>query len=89
MLDQAWADVPPELRGAAGLTLRAHLEKLGAGGSPARGSGSVPAGVRSDQAATPPARSPSRMCSTTSASTASARSLSIWQVPAAAWPPPP
>ena len=28
MLDHAWADVPPELRGAAGLTLRAHLEKL-------------------------------------------------------------
>ncbi|HYI38162.1 MAG TPA: MBL fold metallo-hydrolase [Thermoleophilaceae bacterium] len=28
MLDQAWADVPAELRGAACLTLRAHLEKL-------------------------------------------------------------
>ena len=28
MLDHAWPDVPPELRHAAGLTLRAHLEKL-------------------------------------------------------------
>jgi len=28
MLDRAWPDVPPELRGAAGLTLRAHLAKL-------------------------------------------------------------
>lgn len=28
MLDRAWSDVPPALRGAAGLTLRAHLEKL-------------------------------------------------------------
>jgi glyoxylase-like metal-dependent hydrolase (beta-lactamase superfamily II) len=28
MLDHAWADVPPELRPAAALTLRAHLEKL-------------------------------------------------------------
>ena len=28
MLDRAWSDVPPQLRGAAGLTLRAHLEKL-------------------------------------------------------------
>lgn len=28
MLDHAWADVPPELRGAARLTLQAHLEKL-------------------------------------------------------------
>lgn len=28
LLDHAWADVPPELRGAAALTLRAHLEKL-------------------------------------------------------------
>jgi glyoxylase-like metal-dependent hydrolase (beta-lactamase superfamily II) len=28
MLDHAWADVPPALRPAAGLTLRAHLEKL-------------------------------------------------------------
>ena len=28
LLDAAWADVPPDLRPAAGLTLRAHLEKL-------------------------------------------------------------
>ena len=28
MLDHAWSDVPPELRGAATLTLQAHLEKL-------------------------------------------------------------
>ncbi len=28
MLDHAWSDVPPALRGAAALTLRAHLEKL-------------------------------------------------------------
>jgi glyoxylase-like metal-dependent hydrolase (beta-lactamase superfamily II) len=28
MLDHAWADVPAELRGAAALTLKAHLEKL-------------------------------------------------------------
>lgn len=28
MLDQAWSDVPRPLRGAAALTLRAHLEKL-------------------------------------------------------------
>ncbi len=28
MLDHAWPEVPPELRGAAGLTLRAHLAKL-------------------------------------------------------------
>lgn len=28
LLDAAWADVAPDLRGAAGLTLRAHLEKL-------------------------------------------------------------
>jgi glyoxylase-like metal-dependent hydrolase (beta-lactamase superfamily II) len=28
MLDHAWADVPPELRFAASLTLRAHLDKL-------------------------------------------------------------
>ena len=28
MLDHAWPEVPPELRYAAGLTLRAHLEKL-------------------------------------------------------------
>lgn len=38
MLDRAWSDVPPELRGAAGLTLRAHLEKLGH-------EGRLPAGV--------------------------------------------
>jgi glyoxylase-like metal-dependent hydrolase (beta-lactamase superfamily II) len=28
LLDSAWADAPPELRPAAALTLRAHLEKL-------------------------------------------------------------
>ena len=28
LLDHAWADVPRELRGAAALTMRAHLEKL-------------------------------------------------------------
>jgi glyoxylase-like metal-dependent hydrolase (beta-lactamase superfamily II) len=28
LLDAAWADAPPELRPAAALTLRAHLEKL-------------------------------------------------------------
>ena len=28
LLDAAWSDVPGELRAAAGLTLRAHLEKL-------------------------------------------------------------
>lgn len=28
MLDRGWSDVPTELRGAAALTLRAHLEKL-------------------------------------------------------------
>jgi glyoxylase-like metal-dependent hydrolase (beta-lactamase superfamily II) len=28
LLDAAWSDVPPELRGAAALTLAAHLEKL-------------------------------------------------------------
>ncbi|MFN2617825.1 MAG: MBL fold metallo-hydrolase [Thermoleophilaceae bacterium] len=32
LLDAAWADVPAELRAAAGLTLRAHLEKLEAEG---------------------------------------------------------
>jgi len=32
LLDAAWADAPPELRPAAGLTLEAHLEKLGAEG---------------------------------------------------------
>jgi glyoxylase-like metal-dependent hydrolase (beta-lactamase superfamily II) len=29
LLDAAWSDVPAELRGAAALTLAAHLEKLG------------------------------------------------------------
>jgi glyoxylase-like metal-dependent hydrolase (beta-lactamase superfamily II) len=29
LLDAAWSEVPAELRGAAALTLRAHLEKLG------------------------------------------------------------
>jgi glyoxylase-like metal-dependent hydrolase (beta-lactamase superfamily II) len=29
LLDAAWSDVPPHLRGAAALTLAAHLEKLG------------------------------------------------------------
>jgi glyoxylase-like metal-dependent hydrolase (beta-lactamase superfamily II) len=38
MLDHAWADVPSELRPAAGLTLRAHLEKLAE-------EGRLPAGV--------------------------------------------
>jgi glyoxylase-like metal-dependent hydrolase (beta-lactamase superfamily II) len=38
MLDHAWSDVPPQLRGAAGLTLRAHLEKLA-------GEGRLPADV--------------------------------------------
>jgi glyoxylase-like metal-dependent hydrolase (beta-lactamase superfamily II) len=38
MLDHAWADVPDALRGAAGLTLRAHLEKLA-------GEGRLPDGV--------------------------------------------
>jgi glyoxylase-like metal-dependent hydrolase (beta-lactamase superfamily II) len=28
LLDAAWSDVPPEVRGAAALTLAAHLEKL-------------------------------------------------------------
>jgi glyoxylase-like metal-dependent hydrolase (beta-lactamase superfamily II) len=32
LLDAAWSDVPPELRGAAALTLRAHMEKLAAEG---------------------------------------------------------
>jgi glyoxylase-like metal-dependent hydrolase (beta-lactamase superfamily II) len=32
LLDAAWADAPPELRGAAALTLRAHLDKLRAEG---------------------------------------------------------
>ncbi len=38
MLDHAWSDVPGELRGAAGLALRAHLEKLAE-------EGRLPAGV--------------------------------------------
>jgi len=38
LLDHAWSDVPPQLRGAAGLTLRAHLEKLAE-------EGRLPAGV--------------------------------------------
>jgi glyoxylase-like metal-dependent hydrolase (beta-lactamase superfamily II) len=28
LLDEVWDDVPPELRGAAAVTLAAHLEKL-------------------------------------------------------------
>ena len=32
LLDRAWADVPAQLRPAAALTLRAHLEKLAAEG---------------------------------------------------------
>ena len=32
LLDRAWADAPPHLRGAAALTLRAHMEKLEAEG---------------------------------------------------------
>lgn len=38
LLDHAWSDVPSELRGAATLTLRAHLEKLAE-------EGRLPAGV--------------------------------------------
>jgi len=38
LLDSAWADVPPGLRPAAALTLRAHLEKLAE-------EGRLPAGV--------------------------------------------
>jgi glyoxylase-like metal-dependent hydrolase (beta-lactamase superfamily II) len=38
LLDQAWDDAPPELRPAAELTLRAHLEKL-------REEGRLPPGV--------------------------------------------
>ena len=34
LLDGAWSDVPELLRPAAGLTLRAHLEKLGEEGRP-------------------------------------------------------
>jgi glyoxylase-like metal-dependent hydrolase (beta-lactamase superfamily II) len=40
LLDAAWSDVPAELRPAAALTLRAHLEKL-------REEGRLPAGVDS------------------------------------------
>jgi glyoxylase-like metal-dependent hydrolase (beta-lactamase superfamily II) len=32
LLDRAWSDAPPHLRGAAALTLRAHMEKLEAEG---------------------------------------------------------
>ena len=32
LLDAAWADAPAALRGAAALTLRAHLGKLAEGG---------------------------------------------------------
>jgi glyoxylase-like metal-dependent hydrolase (beta-lactamase superfamily II) len=35
LLDAVWADAPPALRGAARVTLRAHLEKLRAEGRPA------------------------------------------------------
>jgi glyoxylase-like metal-dependent hydrolase (beta-lactamase superfamily II) len=38
LLDAAWADAPPALRGAAAMTLDAHLEKL-------RGEGRLPAGM--------------------------------------------
>ena len=38
LLDEAWADVPPELRPAAAVALAAHLEKL-------RDEGRLPAGV--------------------------------------------
>jgi glyoxylase-like metal-dependent hydrolase (beta-lactamase superfamily II) len=38
LLDQAWDDVPPELRPAAAVTLRAHLDKLA-------DEGRLPAGV--------------------------------------------
>jgi glyoxylase-like metal-dependent hydrolase (beta-lactamase superfamily II) len=38
LLDAAWSEVPEELRGAAALTLRAHLEKL-------REEGRLPPGV--------------------------------------------
>ncbi len=34
LLDAAWSEVPAELRGAAALTLRAHMEKLGEEGRP-------------------------------------------------------
>jgi glyoxylase-like metal-dependent hydrolase (beta-lactamase superfamily II) len=32
LLDAAWDDVPPELRGAAAIVMQAHLEKLGSEG---------------------------------------------------------
>jgi hypothetical protein len=32
LLDAAWADVPPELRGAASVVMEAHLGKLAAEG---------------------------------------------------------
>jgi hypothetical protein len=38
LLDDVWDDAPPALRFAAGVTLRAHLEKLGE-------EGRLPAGV--------------------------------------------
>lgn len=38
LLDAAWPDAPPALRGVAAITLRAHLEKL-------RGEGRLPAGL--------------------------------------------
>ena len=38
LLDAVWADAPPALRGAAGLTLEAHLGKL-------REEGRLPAGL--------------------------------------------
>jgi hypothetical protein len=38
LLDAAWDDAPPNLRSAAALTLRAHLEKL-------REEGRLPAGM--------------------------------------------
>jgi hypothetical protein len=48
LLDAAWSGVPPQLRGAAALTLEAHLEKLDA-------EGRLPAGVeRGGGSAEPP-----------------------------------
>jgi hypothetical protein len=38
LLDEVWDDVPPELRPAAAITLRAHLDKL-------RDEGRLPEGV--------------------------------------------
>jgi glyoxylase-like metal-dependent hydrolase (beta-lactamase superfamily II) len=38
LLDAAWSDAPPALRGAAGMTLDAHLGKL-------RDEGRLPAGM--------------------------------------------